>query len=60
MLCKTKRQAQKVSQVGSGKSSNSPLYSETKKIENFLNKKMFDHMLLKVMQVIIMLISEIR
>ena len=33
------RQAEKVSQVGSGKSSNSPLYNETKKVKNFLNKQ---------------------
>ena len=33
------RQAEKVSQVGSGKSSNSPLYNETKKLENFLSKQ---------------------
>ena len=33
------RQAEKVSQVGFGKSSNSPLYNETKKVKNFLNKQ---------------------
>ena len=34
-LSKTVRQAEKVSQVGSGESSNSPLYSNTKKVRVF-------------------------
>ena len=38
-LSKTVRQAENVSWVGSGKSYNSPLYSETKKSKNLLNKK---------------------
>ena len=33
------RQAEKVSQVGSGKISNTSLYSEPKKVKNFLNEK---------------------
>ena len=37
-LLKATRQTEKVSQVGSGKSSNNPLHSETKS-ENFLNEK---------------------
>ena len=37
-LFKTTRQTEKVSQVGSGKSSTNPLHSETKS-ENFLNEK---------------------
>ena len=56
------RQAEKVSQVASEKSSNNPLYS--KKSTNFLSKKknnnkQKDHMLLNVMQVLIMLKSRI-
>ena len=52
------RQAEKVSQVGSGKSSNSSLYSDNKS-EQFFNKKNVKitkkNMLLKVMQVFTML-----
>ena len=38
-LSKTKRQAEKVSQVDSGERSNSPLYSETKKEKKFKMQK---------------------
>ena len=38
-LSKTIRQAEKVPQIDSGKISNSPLYSETKKVKTFLRKK---------------------
>ena len=38
-LFKTIRQAEKVSKVGSGKISNSYLYSDTKKMKFFLTKK---------------------
>ena len=53
----TIKQQQKVSQVGSGKSSNSPLYSETKKLKFYwMQKQRNDFVLLKVMQVHIMLL----
>ena len=39
-LSKTIRQAEKVSQVGSDKNSNSSLYNETKKLKIFLIKEM--------------------
>ena len=39
-LSKTIRQAEKVSQVGSDKNSNSSLYSETKELKIFLIKEM--------------------
>ena len=38
ILSKNTRQTEKVSLVGSCKSSNKPLNTETKKSENFLNK----------------------
>ena len=38
-LSKTIREAENFSQVGSGKSSNSPLYTETKKMNIFWTKK---------------------
>ena len=47
-------QKERVSQEGASKSSNSSLYSETKKIKILRSNKMYkqnEHMLLKVMQV---------
>ena len=50
------RQAVKVSQVGAGKNTNSPLQSKTKRCENFLDQKkvkITKRMLIKVTQVLI-------
>ena len=38
--CKLPKTIKQVKKIGFVKSSNSPLYSEAKKSENFLNKKM--------------------